>query len=466
MAPSAGLVHSVFHGEYVALSFGLAIVGAYVGIHLCEQFRLSSRENQSKILSRRMLMILMACSIGGVAIWSMHFVGMAAVSFHSPDDVPLPVYYRYDYTLVSLAVVIILCYAGIYICSRDAAFMIDKIDTIDAFIENTRNLSITEIRKIKTSATMVMILALTKSPLSLLLGGVVTATGVCVMHYLGMNAIIVDAEVVWEPGIVAASVIIAIVAASAAYWILFRLLALYPQIELLRLASSIVAAVAVNGMHYTGMAAATYVYTPGKVAANTAGAVDSSTAVVGAIIASMLFLWIVVLLVLADVRSWFYRSANTVRMADKLINIIEKETTLSSTARKVLAKYVLLRGENIASESNRSRSNSKNNASGTGAGGLTPGSQSNLLSQSNVPSYQGSRHNSMDLSVAELHTARRDSHIPLSALPAAAQLAHSQHVSQNKMHPIDEQEPVTSSGMLSSRKVAVLATERVGDEHV
>ena len=78
---SSGLVHSVFHGEYVALSFGLAFVGAYVGIHLCEQFRLGSRENQSKLLSRQMLLVLMACSIGGVAIWSMHFVGMAAVSF-------------------------------------------------------------------------------------------------------------------------------------------------------------------------------------------------------------------------------------------------------------------------------------------------------------------------------------------------------------------------------------------------
>ena len=248
----------------------------------------------------------------------MHFVGMAAVSFHGPDGIPLPLSYRYDFTFVSLAVVIILCYAGIYICSRDAAFMIDKIDTIDAFIENTRSLSIAEIRKVKTSATMVMILALTKSPLSLLIGGVVTASGVCVMHYIGMSAVVLDAELVWEPGIVAASVLIAIVAATAAYWILFRLLALYPQIELLRLASSIVAAVAVNGMHYTGMAAATYVYKPGEAAKTTVGTMDSNTAVIGAIVASMVFLWIVVLLVLADVRSWFYRAANTVRMADKV----------------------------------------------------------------------------------------------------------------------------------------------------
>jgi len=90
-----------------------------------------------------------------------------------------------------------------------------------------------------------MLLALVKNPVTLVVGGVVTALGVCVMHYLGMQAVVLDAVIVWHSGIVAASVIIAIVAATAAYWILFRLLALYPQVEALRLLSSIVAAVAV-----------------------------------------------------------------------------------------------------------------------------------------------------------------------------------------------------------------------------
>ena len=249
---SSGLVHSVFHGEYIALSFGLAFVGAYVAIHICEQFRLSSRENQSKILSRRMLLVLMACCIGGVAVWSMHFVGMAAVSFQDGDGNDLPLRYRYDLTLVSLAVMIVLAYVGIYICSRDDVYMIDKIDTIDAFIEDAKKMSISEIRTLKINPLMITFLALTKNVHVLLAGGIVTAAGVCIMHYVGMQAVVLDARIEWNYGVVAASVIIAIVAATAAYWILFRLLALYPQIEVLRLASSIIAAVAVNGMHYTG----------------------------------------------------------------------------------------------------------------------------------------------------------------------------------------------------------------------
>ena len=62
-----------------------------------------------------------------------------------------------------------------------------------------------------------------------------------------------EGHIKWNPGIVAASVIIAIIAASAAYWILFRLLSLFPDLEVLRIACAVIMSLAVNGMHYTGM---------------------------------------------------------------------------------------------------------------------------------------------------------------------------------------------------------------------
>ncbi len=109
-------------------------------------------------------------------------------------------------------------------------------------------------------------------------------------------------------------------------------------------------------------------------------------------------------------------------------------------------------------QSNRSRSNSKTNVSG--AGGVTPGSQSNVPSQSNVLSYQGSRHNSlgeMDQSVAEMMSLRRDSYLPFVALPALpSQTQMAQNASMNKLQPIDEQERTVGSVSVSSgRKVAV-----------
>ena len=91
-------------------------------------------------------MLFMAISVGGVAVWTMHFVGMSAVSFVDPDGVAMTVHYRVDLTMTSLVIVIILCYIGIYMCSHDAAFVMDNVDTVDAFIAQASKMSINRIR--------------------------------------------------------------------------------------------------------------------------------------------------------------------------------------------------------------------------------------------------------------------------------------------------------------------------------
>ena len=54
-------------------------------------------------------------------------------------------------------------------------------------------------------------------------------------------------HIVWNTGVIAASVLIAVVAATAALWILFRVLALFPHLEILRITSAVIMALAVNG---------------------------------------------------------------------------------------------------------------------------------------------------------------------------------------------------------------------------
>jgi NO-binding membrane sensor protein with MHYT domain len=199
----------------IALSFGIAFVGAYCGINLAEQFRLCTKKNQTKILPRRAFMMLMSFTIGGVAIWSMHFVGMSSVSFIDQFGHHIPIRYRIDFTLISLVVAIILCYIGIYVCSKDAAFTIDNVDTVDTFIKQASKLSISEIKNM-SNKNDILLSALFTGMHKLILGGIITAAGVCIMHYIGMMAIILEdldqtIEIQWEAGIVVASVIIAIV---------------------------------------------------------------------------------------------------------------------------------------------------------------------------------------------------------------------------------------------------------------
>jgi NO-binding membrane sensor protein with MHYT domain len=226
-------VRQEMHGEFIALSIALAFVGAYTAINICDQFRLCVRE-KSKFLSRNSLKILMALNFGGIAVWSMHFVGkfclfsvllsytftsynmclhsmqsflwsnltliittinlnfawliaigMCAVKLYSPvDGSEIEVEYRIDYTIISLIVVVIFSYVGIYTCATDAAFAMDKINTIDEFVKKANNMSIQEIRNMKSSHN-IMFIALFQSTHKLVLGGVITALGVCIMHYLG-----------------------------------------------------------------------------------------------------------------------------------------------------------------------------------------------------------------------------------------------------------------------------------------
>ncbi|CAM5704439.1 hypothetical protein SGLAM104S_07692 [Streptomyces glaucescens] len=53
---------------------------------------------------------------------------------------------------------------------------------------------------------------------SLLLGGLTTGIGVASMHYLGMAAVRLHGDVTYEPVLVGLSVLIAVVAATAALW--------------------------------------------------------------------------------------------------------------------------------------------------------------------------------------------------------------------------------------------------------
>ena len=233
----------------------------------------------------------------------MHFVGMSAISLFDENGSPVPMFFRIDLTLVSLIAVMICTLLGFWIGTRDKAFVQDKRDVIDNFITELRGKSINEIRKIQHK---VLGKTLFRNMPPLIGGGVLIASGVCIMHYIGMMAMVFDGYIVWNASIVAASCLIALVAATAALWIMFRLLAMFPNLELLRFICAVVMAIAVNGMHYTGMGAATFKYEAGKASNSVGGLVDVNTAVMGALIAASLFLSFVFVITVSDLRVWYH----------------------------------------------------------------------------------------------------------------------------------------------------------------
>jgi NO-binding membrane sensor protein with MHYT domain len=86
--------------------------------------------------------------------------------------------------------------------------------------------------------------------LAVLIGGLVSGVGVATMHYLGMIAMRLSGTVSYDRSIVGLSVIIAVVAASAALWATLTI-----RGPVAAFGASLVMGVAVSAMHYTGMAA-------------------------------------------------------------------------------------------------------------------------------------------------------------------------------------------------------------------
>jgi NO-binding membrane sensor protein with MHYT domain len=88
----------------------------------------------------------------------------------------------------------------------------------------------------------------------LIVAGLFMGLGVTGMHYTGMAAMLMPADIHYSQALVSASLAIAIVASIVALWLAFNLRGKWQM-----LGSALVMGVAVCGMHYTGMHAATFV---------------------------------------------------------------------------------------------------------------------------------------------------------------------------------------------------------------
>ncbi|MEP6697498.1 MAG: MHYT domain-containing protein, partial [Pseudonocardiales bacterium] len=189
---------TAFDPTLVALSFVISVFGSLCGLQSARRAR--SRTGGASIA----WLAAAAISIGGGAIWSMHFIGMLA--YHSD------VTFSFDITrtLLSLVVAAVASGIGLYIASRGQ-----------------------------------------QSVLRFLGAGTITGLGVAGMHYLGMSAMQMNANLTYHGWVVAASLLIAVVAASVALFFAFTITRVWAMI-----AASVVMAIGICGMHYTGMAAA------------------------------------------------------------------------------------------------------------------------------------------------------------------------------------------------------------------
>lgn len=216
-------------------------------------------------------------------------------------------------------------YCGVLIASGDVMYSKTKKEIIESFIADAKGMIMKEIKKI--TAFRLLFIISTKSLGRLILGGVTAALGACFMHYIGMLAMEFPGEVVWRPEMVFVSCLIAAVAGTAAFLILFRLLSLFPDLEVLRLASALLMAIAVSAMHYTGMSAAQFRYDPTRFSITLGDShADEEIAFYGALVASNVFLWLMIIALLADTRKLMNEKNRNLNEAHpRFINALAEE---------------------------------------------------------------------------------------------------------------------------------------------
>jgi NO-binding membrane sensor protein with MHYT domain/nitrogen-specific signal transduction histidine kinase/CheY-like chemotaxis protein len=189
----------------VALSVAIAILASYTALDLAARVSMArGRDHLAWVVGGAIAM--------GVGIWSMHFVGMLA--FH----LPVPIAYDAKLVFLSAVVAIVASALALYVVSRQR---------------------------------------LTWSLLAL--SGLWMGPAIAGMHYIGMAGMRVDATLSYQPWLVAASVLIAVVASWVGLWLAYRFRADESRrTRMRRVASGVVMGGAIAGMHYTGMAAAIF----------------------------------------------------------------------------------------------------------------------------------------------------------------------------------------------------------------
>lgn len=180
----------------VALSYLVSVIGAFVSLNISDYIRAPGGRLNIHWIG------LAAVVFGGCAIWAMHFVGMLA---YHPET---PVTYDVGLTLLSLAIPIVFTFGGFYTVHRWR-----------------------------------------DSVVTLLIAGTIFGLGIATMHYTGMAAMRMEAAMTHTQWVVAASILIAVVAAIVALNIFVHWRGAARQL------SPFLMGIAVCGMHYTGMAA-------------------------------------------------------------------------------------------------------------------------------------------------------------------------------------------------------------------
>ncbi len=199
----ANLLQATYDWPLVVLSYAIAVAASYAGLLMSERVVVADDRRE------RWMWLVGGAFVMGHGVWAMHFTGMLAFE--------LPVFVSYDYTMTTLSVGPAILASGLAI-----------------HLMTSRNLS----------------------RVHLFAGGALFGDGVGIMHFTGMDAMLLDAEMRYSPTLFALSILVAMALGVAALYAqeLRHVVYVRGKNNPLRWLSAGIMGLAISGMHYTAMA--------------------------------------------------------------------------------------------------------------------------------------------------------------------------------------------------------------------
>ncbi len=189
--------------QLVVLSIFIGVLGSFIALDSAGRMR-SANGNSRKFW------FFLGILVMGLAIWSMHFVGMLALVL------PFSVFHDLKLSVVSMLAAII---------GSGIAFSIISHKKLDA--------------------------------IQLVTGGIAMGLAIACMHYIGMASMVVPAKVQYDLSLFVLSIISAILSSMGALWLAFKIKLDRLKFLLLQKAgSALLMGFAIAGLFYIGMAAA------------------------------------------------------------------------------------------------------------------------------------------------------------------------------------------------------------------
>jgi two-component system sensor histidine kinase/response regulator len=239
---------TTYDHRFVALSVFIAVLASYAALDLAG--RVTSARGGIRLLWLGGGAIAM-----GIGIWSMHYIGMLALR------IPVPVEYDWPTVLLSLLAAVLASAVALFVVSRRQMGLIQAMA-----------------------------------------GSVFMGSGIAAMHYIGMAAMRLPAMCRYSSGLVTLSIALAVVISFVAHYLTFYFRGEIGGGGWKKAITAFVMGGAIPVMHYTGMAAASFVRQPMEAGSLEHAISISSLGVAGILLVTFMALGLVLITSLVDRR--------------------------------------------------------------------------------------------------------------------------------------------------------------------